>query len=92
MTSLDLQTLDSDRLDIFPKLSNCVIYLENYTQITLRKSRLPTNGCCLLELEEEVERFTHGTVNSKMLLSVCLSSMMTAIWMKRSVRQPLGWH
>lgn len=34
----------------------------------------------------------YGTVNSKMLLRVCLSSMITAIWMKRSVKQPLGWH
>lgn len=35
---------------------------------------------------------THGTVNSKTLLRVCLSSMITAIWMNRSVKQPLGWH
>lgn len=26
------------------------------------------------------------------LLMVCLSIMMMAIWMKRSVMQPLGWH
>lgn len=26
------------------------------------------------------------------LLMVCLSSIMMAIWMKRSVMQPLGWH
>lgn len=26
------------------------------------------------------------------LLMLCLSSMMMAIWMKRSVMQPLGWH
>lgn len=37
-------------------------------------------------------KYTHGTVNSKMLLRVCLSSITTAIWMKRSVKQPLGWH
>lgn len=35
---------------------------------------------------------THGPVNSKTLLRVCLSSMITAIWMNRSVKQPLGWH
>lgn len=29
---------------------------------------------------------------SMMLLMVCLSIMMMAIWMKRSVMQPLGWH
>lgn len=34
----------------------------------------------------------YGMRYSMMLLMVCLSSMMTAIWMKRSVMQPLGWH
>lgn len=34
----------------------------------------------------------YGTRYSMMLLMVCLSTMMTAIWMKRSVMQPLGWH
>lgn len=29
---------------------------------------------------------------SMTLLMVCLSIMMMAIWMKRSVMQPLGWH
>lgn len=37
-------------------------------------------------------RRTHGTVNSKMLFRVCLRSMITDIWMNRSVKQPLGWH
>lgn len=35
---------------------------------------------------------TYGPANSKTLLMVCLSTIMMAIWMKRSVRQPLGWH
>lgn len=35
---------------------------------------------------------TYGTRNSMTLLMLCLSSMMMAIWMKRSVMQPLGWH
>lgn len=34
----------------------------------------------------------YGMRYSMMLLMVCLSTMMTAIWMKRSVMQPLGWH
>lgn len=38
------------------------------------------------------KRHTHGTVNSKMLFRVCLRSMITDIWMNRSVKQPLGWH
>lgn len=41
----------------------------------------------LIRLEDDN---TYGTVNSKMLLRTCFSSMITAIWMKRSVRQPLG--
>lgn len=44
----------------------------------------------LISLEESCTDNTYGTVNSTMLLRVCLSSMITAIWMKRSVRQPLG--
>lgn len=47
----------------------------------LRRARAITNPIC-----------TYGPVNSKTLLMVCLSTIMIAIWMNRSVRHPLGWH
>lgn len=50
-----------------------------------RKAHLSKNRAAFPSL-------TYGPVNSKTLLMVCLSTIMMAIWMKRSVRQPLGWH
>lgn len=37
-------------------------------------------------------RKAYGMRYSITLLMVCLSSIIMAIWMKRSVMQPLGWH
>lgn len=50
-----------------------------------RKAHLSKNRAAFPSL-------TYGPANSKTLLMVCLSTIMMAIWMKRSVRQPLGWH
>lgn len=39
-----------------------------------------------------MERGPHGHRYSTQLLRVCFRPMMMAIWINRSVMQPLGWH
>lgn len=39
-----------------------------------------------------MERGPHGYRYSMQLLSVCFRPMMMAIWMNRSIMQPLRWH
>lgn len=38
------------------------------------------------------DMLTYGEMYSTTLLKVCFRIIMVAIWIKRSVMHPLGWH
>lgn len=57
-----------------------------------RRASLSEAGVSHSALAVTARMYTYGPVNSKTLLMVCLSTIMIAIWMNRSVRHPLGWH